>query len=180
MDKPQMTEVSRTDWDQWHPTIKATLMFIKQDDKVLLIDKLTGIGKGKVNGPGGKIDPGETPEQAIIRECQEELHITPLDAKKCGELCFAMTHIPDIHCHVFIATKFEGEPTATVEAKPFWQEISSIPYERMWEDDAYWLPQALAGELFHARFDFIEETISWMDINFGEGSTKQWLGNITD
>jgi len=83
-DTPEMTTSTRTQWDEWQPEIRATLMFIVRDGQVLLIDKLTGIGQGKVNGPGGKIDPNETAEEAIIRECQEELHITPLDPVKMG------------------------------------------------------------------------------------------------
>jgi 8-oxo-dGTP diphosphatase len=168
---------SRTDWQKWEPGIRATLMFIVQDGKVLLIDKLTGIGKGKINGPGGKIELGETAEQAVIRECQEELHITPLDPVKMGELCFAMTDIPDIHCHVFIATQFTGEPKPTREANPMWEEISKIPYDRMWEDDQYWLPNMLAGHKFFCRFDFEVETIQWMQVNLGDLSTKSWLGD---
>ena len=52
--------------------MRPSCLFIK-GSRVLLIEKLTGIGQGKINGPGGKIDPGETPEQCVIRECQEEL-----------------------------------------------------------------------------------------------------------
>ena len=173
----ELQKVSRTDWKTWNPDIKATLMFIVQDGKVLLIEKLTGIGMGKINGPGGKIDPGENAEQAIIRECQEELHITPLNPVKVGELCFAMTHIPDIHCHVFIAEEFEGEPTATYEANPFWQAIGEIPFDKMWEDDRHWLPQALKGDVFHAKFDFVDEDITWMDVSFGAETKLQWLGD---
>ncbi len=173
----EQDNVSRTDWKNWQPAIKATLMFIVQDGKVLLIEKLTGIGMGKVNGPGGKIDLGENAEQAIIRECQEELYITPLDPVKVGELCFAMTHIADIHCHVFIAKEFDGVPTPTREANPFWQSVETIPFSKMWEDDQYWLPQAIKGEIFHAKFDFIEEEITWMDVTFGEKSKSDWLGD---
>ena len=172
-----MNEVStRTDWQVWEPVIHATLMFIVQDGKVLLIDKLTGIGKGKVNGPGGKIDPGETAEQAVIRECQEELHITPYFPVKMGELCFAMTDIPDIHCHVFMATEFSGEPKATREADPFWKKISEIPYDRMWEDDQYWLPEMLCGKKFFGRFDFNEEEIEWMCVELGDTTEQLWIG----
>lgn len=45
---------------QWTPDILATLMFVVQDGKILLIRKKRGIGAGKVNGPGGKFEPGET------------------------------------------------------------------------------------------------------------------------
>lgn len=170
-------KVSPINWEQWQAEIPATLMFIVKDGEVLLIDKLTGIGQGKVNGPGGKIDPGETAEQAIIRECQEELHITPLDSVKMGELHFAMSDIPDIHCHVFLATTFDGEPTPTREANPLWTKIEDIPYEKMWEDDRHWLPQMLNGDMFNARFKFEGESIVWMDVQFGEESKTYWSGD---
>lgn len=161
-------------WDEWQPDLHATLMFVHQGSRVLLIQKMRGIGEGKINGPGGKIDPGETPEECVIRECEEELHIRCLDPVKRGELWFAMTHIPDIHCHVFTATKFEGTPTETDEAIPYWCEIDEIPFERMWADDAYWLREALAGKFFDARFLFEEETIIWDYVIFGEGPLDRW------
>lgn len=170
----EIREVPKIDWSTWQEEISATLMFIVQEGKVLLIEKLTGIGAGKINGPGGKVDPGETPEQAIIRECQEELHITPLKPVKMGELWFAMSDIPDIHCHVYMAEAFDGTPTPTREANPFWEKIENIPYDKMWADDAYWLPQMLEGQIFNARFIFEEETVLWDEVQFGEDSKNHW------
>jgi len=112
-----------------------------------------------------------------VRECQEELHITVLDPVKRGELWFVMSDLPDIHCHVYTATKFEGTPTATDEAIPYWCEIADIPFDRMWEDDSYWLPQALNGETFDARFLFEKEKIHWDQVVFGESVRQQWRGN---
>ena len=162
------------DWKTWVPDIEATLVFVHQGDQVLLIEKLRGIGMGKINGPGGKIDPGETPLQCAVRECEEELMITVKDPIKRGELWFAMSDLPDIHCHVFTATEFVGTPTATEEAIPWWCAIEEIPFERMWEDDRYWLPAALRGEQFDARFLFEDEKIHWDDVIFGEGAEKRW------
>ncbi len=53
-----------TDWNNWEPGLRATLMFIVDEarEEVLLIRKKRGLGAGKINGPGGKIDPGETSE----------------------------------------------------------------------------------------------------------------------
>lgn len=167
----------KIDWATWKPGIRATLMFIVQDGEVLLIEKLTGIGQGKVNGPGGKIDPGENAEQAIIRECQEELKITPLDPVKMGELHFSMSDIPDIHCHVFIASQFSGEPTSTREANPMWTKIEDIPYDKMWEDDQHWLPEMLDGQMFNARFIFEGEKMLWKDARFGEETKELWAGD---
>ncbi len=153
----------------------ATLMFVVQGDEVLLIKKLRGIGEGKINGPGGKIDPGETPYECVIRECQEELHITPLNPVKMGELWFAMSDIPDIHCHVFIAHEFEGTPTATDEAIPMWTKISEIPWGEMWEDDAFWLPQMLNGQKFLGKFVFEGESIQWREITLDEAGIGGWM-----
>ena len=52
--------------------------------------------------------------------------------------------------------------------------IEEIPFERMWEDDSYWLRQALAGEQFDARFLFDRESILGYDITFGEDSRDRW------
>lgn len=155
------------DWDTWEPGMRATLMFIRVGDEVLLIEKQRGIGMGKVNGPGGKIDPGETPLECAIRETQEELCVTATGVKKMGELFFAMSDMPDIHCHVFIADGYEGTPTQTPEAIPLWTQVSEIPYDRMWDDDRYWLGEMLEGRTFRGRFVFHEETILWREVLFG-------------
>ncbi|YCM44821.1 8-oxo-dGTP diphosphatase [Verrucomicrobiaceae bacterium 227] len=171
---PGTNDLKIPHWNDWKPEIEATLMFVHQGSRVLLIEKLRGIGEGKINGPGGKIDPGETPEECVVRECQEELHITCLDPVKRGELWFSMSDLPDIHCHVYTSTEFEGVPTATDEAIPYWCEISEIPFERMWEDDSYWLRQALAGQTFDGKFLFNDEKILWDQVVFGEESKELW------
>ena len=51
--------VDDIDWSQWHPTVRCTLLFVLRDGQVLLIRKKRGLGAGKINGPGGKLDPGE-------------------------------------------------------------------------------------------------------------------------
>jgi len=160
-------ESSPIDWITWEPVIRATLCFIVRDREILLIDKKTGHGGGKVNGPGGKIDPGETPRQCAIRECQEELHITPLQPVKVGELWFAMSDYPDILCHVFRATSFKGTPTPTPEAVPRWTPIDAIPYDLMWADDAVWLPHVINNIPFSARFAFSGESMQWHEIITG-------------
>ncbi len=160
-------ELSPIDWATWEPVIHATLCFIVREGEILLIDKKTGHGGGKVNGPGGKIDPGETARECAVRECQEELHITPLDPVKLGELRFVMSDYSDILCHVFRATSFEGTPTGTHEAEPRWTPIDEVPYDLMWADDAIWLPHVIEGMTFDGRFCFERETMRWHQIKTG-------------
>ncbi len=158
---------SPIDWTTWQGVIHATLMFIVKDGRILLIEKKRGLGAGKINGPGGKIDPGETALEAVIRETQEELLITPLGSRKIGELWFSMSDCPDIRCHVYRADDHEGKPTETDEAVPVWTDVNEIPWHRMWEDDRHWLPLLLEETTFHGRFVFEGETMRWMDMQTG-------------
>jgi 8-oxo-dGTP diphosphatase len=162
-------EPSPVDWESWVPVVPATLMFIVRDGQVLLIVKKRGLGAGKINGPGGKIDPGETPLDCVIRETQEELEITPLSPVKLGELWFSMGEIPDILCHVYRSDDFTGTPTETEEAIPLWVNVSEIPYDQMWADDRLWLPLFLAGTPFLGRFVFEGDTLLWSRIEIMAG-----------
>ena len=120
-----METSSPIDWASWFGEIHATLMFVIKDGQILLIEKKRGLGAGKMNGPGGKIELGETPLEAAIRETQEELHVTPHAPRKLGELMFAMSDSPDIMCHVYRADNFTGIPTETDEAVPAWMTQGS-------------------------------------------------------
>ena len=160
-------ETSPVDWESWVPEVPATLMFIIRDGRVLLIVKKRGLGAGKINGPGGKIDPGETPLACVIRETQEELEITPQNPVKLGELWFSMGDIPDILCHVYRAEDFIGTPTETDEAIPLWVDVNAIPYKQMWADDELWLPLLLSGTTFIGRFVFAGDDLLWSRIETG-------------
>ncbi|MCL2557541.1 MAG: NUDIX domain-containing protein, partial [Treponema sp.] len=85
-----MSKRESIDWAAWRPAERAVVVYIVDGarGKVLLILKKTGLGKGKVNAPGGRIEPGESPLQAAIRECIEEVSITPLAPEKRAELRF--------------------------------------------------------------------------------------------
>jgi 8-oxo-dGTP pyrophosphatase MutT (NUDIX family) len=80
-----MKKLSDLDWSRWQAKDPATLVFVVRDGKILLINKKTGLGKGKVNGPGGKVEKGESPEDCAVRECQEELGITVSNLQYCGQ-----------------------------------------------------------------------------------------------
>ena len=149
-----MNKLTDVDWDNWQAKDPATLVFVIEDGKILLIDKKTGLGKGKINGPGGKVEKGEAPEACAIRECQEELSITVSDLQYCGQHRFQFVDGYSIHVWVYKTEKFDGTPTESVEAKPLWVSLDEIPYDRMWEDDEIWLPMLLRGERFQGRWIF--------------------------
>ena len=156
---PTDMRIDEIDWATWEPEEVATLMFVIKQGRVLLIRKKRGLGAGKINGPGGRLEADETPKDCAIRETSEELCITPLNVGTAGELFFHAEDMPRIHAYVFTATDFTGVPTETEEAIPHWYPIDAVPYEEMWEDDAYWLPAVLAGKMIKGWFTFIEETV---------------------
>ena len=66
----------------------TTLLHVIKDGKILLAEKKRGFGQGLLNGVGGKVEPDETIEEAMIREAKEEIGIIPINYKKRGLLVF--------------------------------------------------------------------------------------------
>lgn len=155
-------------WQQWQPRERATLCFIIRDNQVLLIRKKRGLGAGKINAPGGRLEIGETPNECAIRETQEEVGLTPIGVQERGQLHFQFADGYSLHCTVFTASDFSGELIETDEALPLWTAIDAIPYEEMWADDIHWLPGVLNGGTFRGYFHFDNETmltncVSWLE-----------------
>ncbi|MEK0447079.1 MAG: hypothetical protein RLZZ399_2400 [Verrucomicrobiota bacterium] len=152
------------DWTQWAPRERANLCFILKEGRVLLIRKKRGLGAGKMNAPGGKLEWGETAWQAAIRETQEEVGVTPLHLEERGLLRFQFTDGYGLVCTVFVARDLEGEPVETEEADPRWVPLDAVPYEEMWADDARWLPTVLSGGTFTGSFLFDGEKMLEEDV----------------
>ena len=147
------------DWTTWQPQRRATLLFIVRDGQVLLIHKKRGLGAGKVNGPGGHVEDGETPLACAVREVEEELGITPLGVEPCGELRFQFTDGLALLVYVFRADDCHGEPRESDEAAPLWAPLDKVPFDRMWADDHTWFPMMLRGEPFDGWFTFDGDTL---------------------
>jgi 8-oxo-dGTP diphosphatase len=146
--------VSQFDWEKWVPVDRAVLLFLFQGDEVLLIHKKRGLGKGKINGPGGRLEPGETFAEAAVRETQEETGILVRDLEEVAELSFVFVDGHSIYAKVFFAYDYSGDLKETEEADPFWHPHQNLPFDRMWEDDKEWLPPALSGEYVQGKFIF--------------------------
>lgn len=138
---------------------RRTLLFLLRNDEILLALKKRGFGVGLRNGVGGKIEPGETIEQAMLRECQEEICVTPQNYKKVAKIDFngkSGNEPWTIQAHIYTSDTWQGEPTETEEMAPKWYKISEIPYEQMWDDDKYWLPLLLTGAKFKSKITLDE------------------------
>jgi 8-oxo-dGTP diphosphatase len=122
--------------------------------RVLLIRKRRGHGAGKINGPGGKPDPGESPLNCAVRETEEEVGIVPRGVRLAAVLKFLDLEDDDWLGYVYRADQYQGEPRTTAEAIPAWYAADALPFDEMWDDDRYWLPRLLAGERLEGAFLF--------------------------
>lgn len=157
--------------DDYRSDDNAVLMFIQRggmghDGELLLIEKKRGMGAGKINGPGGKLEAGESFRDAAIRECREEVGLTPVEPRLIGRLYFTFADGYRMYGEVFWAWDHSGTEVETDEAVPFWCKPADIPYERMWADDRLWMPQALLGHRFSAYFYFDDDVLEHAQIQY--------------
>jgi 8-oxo-dGTP diphosphatase len=89
----------------------AACALVDADGRVLLAKRPPGKPlAGLWEFPGGKIEPGETPEAALIRELEEELDIR-VAAKCLAPLSFASHSYPEFHLlmPLFVCRRWEGD-----------------------------------------------------------------------
>jgi mutator protein MutT len=138
----------------------CTLLFLRRDEEILLAMKKRGFGAGRYNGVGGKVESGETIEQALARESREEIGVTPMNYRQVAEHDFvknSKTNPFHMYVHVYLCDEWQGEPTETDEMLPKWFDMAAIPYDKMWADDSIWLPHVLAGKKVYGEFTFNED-----------------------
>ena len=92
----------------------SAVALVDVDGRVLLAQRPAGKSMaGLWEFPGGKVEPGETPEAALIRELQEELGINTW-ASCLAPLTFASHSYDDFHLLMppFVCRKWAGIPTS--------------------------------------------------------------------
>jgi 8-oxo-dGTP pyrophosphatase MutT (NUDIX family) len=164
----------------------VTVCYIRRDGKLLLQLKDRGrFGAGYLNGPGGKVAPGESPEQAVRREVYEEtgLRLDEVVFHGIMQFVFGMPEVRRLRAHVFSSLCLTGRARNRDEGKLRWYSERHLPYDRMWADNRFWLPVVLAGgtiegivwhdaagrEMLHCS-----ATIRW------EAETAPWRGEAPD
>ncbi|XP_050762013.1 oxidized purine nucleoside triphosphate hydrolase [Gymnogyps californianus] len=132
-----------------------TLVLVVQPPRVLLGMKKRGFGAGLWNGFGGKVQPGESIEEAARRELLEESGLTVDTLQKMGQITFEFVGNSELmEVHIFRADHFHGEPTESDEMRPQWFQLDEVPFNHMWADDIYWFPLLLQKKLFRGYFKF--------------------------
>lgn len=129
--------------------------------EVLLGLKKAGFGCGKYAGIGGKVEPGETVEEAAVREVEEEIGVKVFEKtlQFMGKITFVFPSKPEWGqvVSIFRVISWQGDPFESDEMKPFWFTLDAIPYEAMWQDARHWLPEILDGNKLQGQFTFKDD-----------------------
>ena len=135
--------------------ILATLCYIQHAGQTLMIHRIkraNDIHLGKWNGLGGKFEPGESPEECVIREVREESGLELRQPRLCGLLIFPGFKGNDWYVFVFTAHEFSGELMENEEGYLEWipdERLESLP---LWPSDHIFLPWIRGGKFFSAKF----------------------------
>ena len=129
--------------------IETTLCYIEQDGKYLMLyrnKKPSDPNAGKWIGVGGKLEPGETKEECLLREVREETGLELTEYAYRGKIFFLPDTWEDEIMYLYVATGFRGELTSSCpEGELRWipkEEITALP---LWEGDRYFLKELIQG-----------------------------------
>ena len=105
--------------------IEVVAGIIKDGDKIFATQRGYGEFKDGWEFPGGKIEPGETPQQALARELKEELAI---DANVGDFLCTVDYDYPTFHLtmHCFYCSVIGGELTLLEHEAAKWLKTTEL------------------------------------------------------
>ena len=117
------------------------------------------VGAGRWNGPGGHVEPGESPEQSAVREVLEETGLAVRDLRDHGALTYFFGEAIEAAwvVHVFSTERFDGDLRASREGRLEWFAEDALPYDEMFPDDRHWLPHLLAGRRFRGHFRLTDD-----------------------
>jgi|GEM_PF-5393852 len=110
--------------------VSATLVsvcFVVNGDKLLMMEHRGGFAKGFWSVLGGRMEPGETPAQAAVRELQEESGLTATELRQAGYVwLYQVNAITGMN--LFVVTGFTGEIAGSDEGTPVWVPLADLPH----------------------------------------------------
>lgn len=120
----------------------TTLCYIEKDGCYLMLHRTAkekDANKDKWIGLGGKFEPGESPEECVLREVKEEAGVELTEYAFRGIVTFASDTWEDEYMCLFTATEYEGELSDCDEGELAWVEKERIPALNLWEGDRIFL-----------------------------------------
>ncbi len=118
--------------------LQTTLCYIEQDGKYLMLHRVSkkkDVNKDKWIGVGGKFEPGEAPEECLLREVKEETGLTLLSYRFRGILTFQCDMAEPEYIFLYTADQFEGTLSDCDEGELVWVNKEDVFSLNLWEGD---------------------------------------------
>lgn len=151
----------------------TSLVFpIDSNGQVLLGRKKRGMGFGKWNGFGGKIENGETMRECAVRELYEECGIlaNAKDLELVADIYFdqpsdrTWSH-PGV---IYIVRNWKGTIKSSDEMEPKFFHADNLPYDEMWQADRIWVPMIFSGKKIKGLITFDSDGDTVISYSFNE------------
>ncbi len=148
----------------------ATLCYLRRDGQTLMIHRIkkaNDMHEGKWNGLGGKLDPGESPEECALREIFEESGLRVRNPQLKGFLTFPLfANDEDWYVFVYVVKDFEGELIDSSEGDLRWVDDAELTDLNLWEGDPIFLPWLDRPGIFSAKFVYRERRLVSHEVVF--------------
>lgn len=153
-----------------HKPVCATLCYVRRRGKTLMlhrIKKANDIHEGKWNGLGGKMEPGEMPEECVRREVWEESGLKILSPALKGILTFPLFDgVNDWVVFLYTCRRFKGRLKDSDEGRLEWipdRRLAGLP---LWEGDRHFLRWLEKGKFFSAKFVYRDGRLRSHKVSF--------------
>lgn len=122
----------------------TTLCYLEQDGKYLMLHRIVkknDVNKDKWIGIGGKFEPGESPEDCVLREAREETGFLLTSYRLRGIVTFLFNDQEAEYMFLYTADGFTGQPVPCDEGTLEWVPKEEIDRLNLWEGDRifFWL-----------------------------------------
>lgn len=148
----------------------ATLCYVKSGGKTLMLHRNkrpNDMHAGKWNGLGGKLLPGESPEECVVREVEEECGLRLRNPELRGFLTFpAFSANEDWYAFVYVGRNFSGALIECAEGELAWIEDDRLLDLNLWAGDRIFLRWLDEERIFSAKFVYEEGRYAGHTVSF--------------
>jgi 8-oxo-dGTP diphosphatase len=140
--------------------------------------KANDMHQGRWNGLGGKLEPGESPEECARREILEESGLTVQNLRLNGIITFpGFAKDEDWYTFLFTAETVGGELIDSPEGDLEWIETRRLLDLYLWEGDRIFIPWLSRPEFFSAKFVYKDSILNSYQVNFYDGQADGLVGS---
>ena len=153
----------------------TTMCYIEKDGRTLMLyrnKKENDVHEGKYVGIGGKFEPGETPEECVVREVKEETGLTVKELRYHGMVSFPkFKDEEDWYMFLFSCNDFEGELTEEkmkecLEGDLVWVDNNEVPNLNIWDGDKLFMEWMISANIFNGKIEYENGRVNRYSVDF--------------